>query len=303
MTRASNLTELNFFKLSTRAPPAALLKFDLFKCSVLLSPCLWQEISPRCFSFCAGALSVCSWLLLPLFTQRIISALCCGDLTCSPYLTESLSHKYPPSPAPIWPLPVGEPLITPARTDRESFPDGITTTPSSGGWALVASQTVADQAPMPGLADEITTPECPGYRPGRLLQHVPRQAVALVLLRSVSTEHPVWSSSSLTGPSLFSLLPLVCIFISCIHLSLHKRDKRGFSDLISQWELFALESTYTDANWEQSSEWGPENCTPVNFLVGWFLLISSALDCAGKWYHDQLFSKRLRTWISVLSFD
>lgn len=49
------------------------------------------------------------------------------------------------------------------------------------------------------------------------------------------------------------------------YLSLDKKDKRSFSDWISQWELFALESTSINANWEQSWECRPESCTRMNF--------------------------------------
>lgn len=46
-----------------------------------------------------------------------------------------------------------------------------------------------------------------------------------------------------------SLLPLVFgLHFYVMHLSLHKRDTRSFSDLISQWELFALEASYPNAN-------------------------------------------------------
>lgn len=115
----------------------------------------------------------------------------------------------------------------------------------------------------------------------RLLQHVPKQAVALVL----QTPH---ITQQITDRAFSLPFAFASHFISCSHLSLDKRDKRSFSDLISQWELFALESTYTHVNWEQSSEWGPENCTHVNFLVGWFLLISLEWDGARNWSHDQL---------------
>jgi hypothetical protein len=43
-----------------------------------------------------------------------------------------------------------------------------------------------------------------------------------------------------------SLLSFVlCLHFYVLHLSLDKRDEKSFSDLISPWELFALEATYT----------------------------------------------------------
>lgn len=82
----------------------------------------------------------------------------------------------------------------------------------------------------------------------------------------------------------------VCgLHFSVMLLFLDKRDEGSFSDLISQWELFALEATYTNANWEQSSGWGPENGSRWTFLVGWFLFILSKLGCEYK--QEPLFPK------------
>lgn len=116
----------------------------------------------------------------------------------------------------------------------------------------------------------------------------------------LSFHQGAWSPNTLYNPAdlWWAVSLLLCAFglhFYIMRLSLDRRDKRSFSDLVSRWELFALEATYTKANWEQSSARGPENCTRMNFSVGWFPLISSELDCVCKWYHDLLFSKRLST--------
>lgn len=158
-----------------------------------------------------------------------------------------------------------------------SSPDRITTTPSSGTGIWLLSKPLLTRLHCPAWLMR-SLPEYHGCRRGLLFQHVLRRALAHISWRGVSTKHAEPSSPSLSRA--VSLQP----FSFGLHFyvmppSLDKRDKRSFSDLISQWELFALEATYTNANWEQSSEWEPENCTRMNFLVGWFLLILSELGC------------------------
>lgn len=67
------------------------------------------------------------------------------------------------------------------------------------------------------------------------------------LQTTASTKHPVQFSPSLSRIHVSSSFAFGLHFY-VMHLSLDKRDKRSFSDLISQWELFALEAAYINAN-------------------------------------------------------
>jgi hypothetical protein len=70
--------------------------------------------------------------------------------------------------------------------------------------------------------------------------------------------------------------------------------------LISQWELFALEATYTNANWEQSTGWGPENGSRWTFW--WAEFCSSCQNWAVSTSRGHCFPKAAHC-LSFPQFD
>lgn len=90
-----------------------------------------------------------------------------------------------------------------------SSPDRINTTPLHRGWNLAAFQALADQAPLPGLADEIIPPSATGADQARCCNMFLPQAVAFTSPNALYNTAYLWSTGSL--PFAF-----VCIFISCI---------------------------------------------------------------------------------------
>lgn len=96
------------------------------------------------------------------------------------------------------------------------------------------------------LGDEITIIVPPMHK-GLLFWQMPRQTTALISQGSANTGHAVRPSPSLSK-TLDSSAFVCGLHFSVMLLFLDKRDEGSFSDLISQWELFALEATYTNAN-------------------------------------------------------
>lgn len=72
-----------------------------------------------------------------------------------------------------------------------SSPDGINTHSHLRNWNLVAFQAVADQAPLFGLPDEITTQNAMGAERSHCCYMFPRQAIALASPRGVASKHAV----------------------------------------------------------------------------------------------------------------
>lgn len=82
---------------------------------------------------------------------------------------------------------------------------------------------------------------------GLLFWQAPRQTTALLSLGSANTRHAVRSSPS-PSKTLDSSAFVCGLHFSVMLLFLDERDEGSFSDLISQWELFALGATYANAN-------------------------------------------------------
>lgn len=97
------------------------------------------------------------------------------------------------------------------------------------------------------LGDEITIIVPPMHK-GLLFWQMPRQTTALISQGSANTGHAVRPSPSLSKTLLDSSAFVCGLHFSVMLLFLDKRDEGSFSDLISQWELFALEATYTNVN-------------------------------------------------------
>lgn len=166
---------------------------ELFKRSVLLCPCLWQTqscSSQGCFSFGEGGSQCVELMASPAIYQKTPLNL----LLWRPDLFYSFDRKSCASAFRSTNLIFAcwrwrNVFITQAQ--RECCLQIESTPPPPQGLEFSCFPSCCWPALLPGVADEVTKPECDGCRPGRLLQHVPRQAVALILLRGVSTKHPV----------------------------------------------------------------------------------------------------------------